>query len=161
MDNQGNPLDCRILDFQLTRYSPPGIDILYYLYATNSQKERQLIYSECLNYYYETLKDCLKHHGLSPELISRSDFEEDCLKSRFIALILWAICTPLMKMPEGLSNKWRAEDPKQYDVYMNKDRSEMFTRISDMSEDYAREIMIPIEELLDYVMSNEEMLVLQ
>lgn len=54
-DDEGKPIDVRFLDYQLTRYSSPVCDIVYYLYCCTSKELRDGHYDTFLRIYHESL----------------------------------------------------------------------------------------------------------
>ncbi|VEN41305.1 unnamed protein product [Callosobruchus maculatus] len=59
--------DCRIVDFQLTRYSHPMMDILLLLYVNVESNVLNSNIMGLIEHYYETMTDELKLHGFQIE----------------------------------------------------------------------------------------------
>ncbi|XP_061399000.1 uncharacterized protein LOC133334684 [Musca vetustissima] len=140
------PLECRIVDFQLTRYSPPAIDVLNFLYnnfETSERRDKEV--PELLKYYYSTLKEELKQLDLPEDLIPQQEFDEDCRKALLPVLTLRAICVPLFNLPKGWASHMRATEPKKFDEYMNSERTEMFERVSKLDPTYVEKILFPVQ----------------
>ncbi|XP_073821535.1 uncharacterized protein [Musca autumnalis] len=145
------PLECRLIDFQLTCYSPPGIDVLNFLYNNfeNSQRRDREV-PELLKYYHNSLRDELKRLNLPEDLISPKEFEENCRRALLPVLTLRAICVPLFSLPNGWASHIRATEQKKFDDYMNSERTEMFERVSKIDPTYMDKILFPIQEILEY-----------
>ncbi|XP_037958903.1 uncharacterized protein LOC119688296 [Teleopsis dalmanni] len=156
-NEQKEPIDCRIVDFQLTRYSPPAIDVLFFIYATTTFEEREKTCNTYLEYYHESLRASLRNLNLSEDLITMEEFQQDCKRARFPVLILHSISEPLIKMPKGVSNKMRAEEQEKFDYYMNTKRDELFLRVIEMEPTYRKTILQPVEELLNYLLKNDDL----
>ncbi|KAM7352956.1 uncharacterized protein ACRADG_005288 [Cochliomyia hominivorax] len=145
------PIACRIVDFQLTRYSPPAIDVLYFLYNNFERpQQRSELLKDLLEFYYQSLREHLKRLELPEDLITREEFEQDCQRALLPILTLRAICEPLMKLPKGWSQNMREKEPETFDRYMNLDRKDMFKRVSALDSTYMDKVFLPIQELLEY-----------
>ncbi|KAH8412704.1 hypothetical protein KR009_004848 [Drosophila setifemur] len=153
------PSACCIVDFQLTTYCSPTLDVLFVLYIVASSKVRKDIYQECLENYHDSLQSHLTRLGLEKELITRENFLEECQRTRLTALIMWALTEPQTKMTANVSNRLRSEEPEKFDYYLNNDRSGLLLRVMDLQPGYEDTIMLPIKELVDYLRENENLYV--
>ncbi|TDG48683.1 hypothetical protein AWZ03_005012 [Drosophila navojoa] len=150
------PSSCCLVDFQLTQYCSPSLDVLFLLYIlVPSAQERRNMYDQALEYYYDALQAEFMRLGLPANLISRSNFLEECERTRLAGLTMKALTEPQTKMLAVISNKLRSEEPEKFDFYLNCDRSEMYLRVMQMQPGYEETIMEPIAELVDYLMERE------
>lgn len=151
LNEQNEPVACRIVDFQLTRYSPPAIDVLYFLYNNfESPQRRSILLPQLLQYYFQHLKENIRLLDLPSNLITQDDFNYDCQRALLPVLTLRAICEPLMALPAGWSQTMRKQEPETIDKYMNSDRTEMFERVSAIDPSYMDKVLLPVQELLEY-----------
>lgn len=154
------PSSCCIVDFQLTQYCSPTLDVLFLLYIlVPSAEERRDLYDQALGYYHDALQAEFVRLGLPAKLISRENFMEECERTRLAGLTMKALTEPQTKMLAGISNKLRSEEPEKFDSYLNCDRSEMYLRVMQMQPGYEETIMQPIAELVDYLMEHEKLYV--
>ncbi|XP_001652105.2 uncharacterized protein LOC5568164 [Aedes aegypti] len=75
----GSPMDCLLVDFQLSRYVPPAYDfnMLLSLTMTSGYRRRHLSYLQ--GYYYQSLRMELTRHGIMiEEMLAHEDFLESC-----------------------------------------------------------------------------------
>ncbi|XP_075150303.1 uncharacterized protein LOC142224415 [Haematobia irritans] len=151
-NNQEDPIGCRIVDFQLMRYSPPAIDVLNFLYNSyqDSKKRDQEIPGHLQSYRSYFSKEIQRLQLPEEYSISAKEFNMDCQRALLPVLVLRAICVPLMKLPSGWADKMRAIEPENFDIYMNDDRREMFERVSQIDAAYREKIILPVEEVLKY-----------
>ncbi|XP_068624060.1 uncharacterized protein [Battus philenor] len=70
----------KIIDFQLTRYSSPVLDLSYFVYNSTGQELRQQYYNDLLKYYYEVLSTQIKGMGSDPVRIYPWDVFMDEVK---------------------------------------------------------------------------------
>ncbi|KAJ8965961.1 hypothetical protein NQ317_009603 [Molorchus minor] len=61
-DSDQEPTDCRIVDYQLTRYCPPAHDLLCLLYVNTNQETRNTHMPQLIDDYYRELKDIFETH---------------------------------------------------------------------------------------------------
>ncbi|XP_011193775.2 uncharacterized protein Chka_1 [Zeugodacus cucurbitae] len=151
------PTSCCIVDFQLSRYAPPGLDILFFLYGQTTADERKHHMQEYIDHYFSELQARFKALDLPTDTITKAELLADIHRAHLPALIIMAITKPLTMMPEGLSNKWHAEEQEKFDYYMNTQRDEFFQRIMAMDPTYESKIMWPIEELIAYLLKNRDL----
>lgn len=152
------PSACCIVDFQLAKYCSPTLDVLFLLYIVASKNVRKEIYDECLDHYYNSLESYLTRLGFGEELpITRENFLAECQRTRLAALIIWALTEPQTKMSATVSNRLRSEEPEKFDFYLNTDRSELLTRVMKLQPGYEETIMLPVKELVEYLMENEQL----
>lgn len=59
----GRPRDVVLLDWQITRYVSPILDLVYFLFASTDADLRAKHFDELLNIYHRSLKDLLDHLG--------------------------------------------------------------------------------------------------
>ncbi|KAM8716795.1 hypothetical protein ACLKA7_003633 [Drosophila subpalustris] len=150
-----SPENCLFVDFGLSTYSPPAIDIHLMLYINSTIEARRSMYEEVMNYYYNELQARFKILGIPAGEISRDDFESDCKRGHLAGLIMSAICLPLFKMPVELSKKLREEDSIKFDYWMNVERSELLELAMAKDAVYKAEVMSIIAELVKSLMSDD------
>lgn len=72
--------DIRFLDWQLTRYVSPSIDLTYYLFTSIDKAVRDKEYDNLLRFYYESLSKTVKLLGSDPDKLFTFDDLQDELK---------------------------------------------------------------------------------
>uniref|UniRef100_A0A0K8VQP4 CHK kinase-like domain-containing protein n=1 Tax=Bactrocera latifrons TaxID=174628 RepID=A0A0K8VQP4_BACLA len=151
------PTACCIVDFQQSRYAQPGLDLLFFLYGQTTASERKLHMNEYIEHYFSALQARFTELDLPADIITKAELLEDIRRAHLPALVNMAITKPLTMMPDGLSNKWRAEEQEKFDYYMNTKRDEFFRRIMEMDPTYQSKIMWPIEELIEHLIQNPDL----
>jgi len=63
------PYDLRFIDFQLSRYASPVLDLVYILFCCCTQETRSKYYDQLVHEYYETLAKFLKKYGYDPDIL--------------------------------------------------------------------------------------------
>lgn len=56
-EGDGKPMDCKLVDFHLTRYMVPAHDVLQWIYTSSSPEMRKHHIEHLLGFYYSCLKD--------------------------------------------------------------------------------------------------------
>ncbi|TMW50695.1 hypothetical protein DOY81_004219 [Sarcophaga bullata] len=151
LNSSGEPVACRIVDFQLTRYSPPAIDVLFFLYNNiESPLKRSKLLKDLLTHYHQSLKAALKRKNLPENLITEDEFQIDCQRALLPVLVLRAICEPLMKLPKGWAQTVRFAEQENFDRYMNVDRTEMIERVAKIDATYLEKVLFTVQEIMEY-----------
>ncbi|XP_043476902.1 uncharacterized protein LOC122507943 [Leptopilina heterotoma] len=60
LDDNRNPINCCLVDFQLCRYAPPALDVLIFLYFTTTKELKKKHFEELIDFYYDELKKNLE-----------------------------------------------------------------------------------------------------
>ncbi|KAM7352920.1 uncharacterized protein ACRADG_005255 [Cochliomyia hominivorax] len=151
LNKDNEPIACRIVDFGISRYSPPAIDVLYFLYnSIESSQERTKLLKDLLQFYFNALKENLKRLELPEDLITPEEFQQDCQRALLPVLTIKSICEPIIQLPEGWSQTIREQEPETFNRYMNLDRNDMFARVASEDPTYMDKIYLPLQELLEY-----------
>lgn len=77
------------VDWQLTHYSPPVIDVLYNVFSSTDKPFRDLNYEKLLNTYYSSLSQTIRKLGSDPNKVyTFENFQEQLRKYSDYALLL-------------------------------------------------------------------------
>lgn len=77
------------VDWQLTHYSPPVIDVLYNVFSSTDKPFRDLNYEKLLNTYYSSMSQTIRKLGSDPnKLYTFENFQEQLRKYSDYALLL-------------------------------------------------------------------------
>ncbi|KAF7388586.1 hypothetical protein HZH68_012528 [Vespula germanica] len=99
-DSNGSPLGCYLIDFQMVRYCPPAMDVVFSLYLITDRATRNRLFDSLLKVYHETLKQALVEEGLDvEECLSWLSFRDSCYEARNIAMFFTLMNLQLMLMP--------------------------------------------------------------
>ncbi|XP_075161960.1 uncharacterized protein LOC142234671 [Haematobia irritans] len=60
-------IDAKLIDFQLSRYASPILDLVHYLYTSTDRELRSKHFPELLDIYYNTLTAHIQYYGLNIE----------------------------------------------------------------------------------------------
>lgn len=58
-DEQGNPIEIQLIDWQFTRFASPVTDLVLYLFCSTTKELRDQHYNDFLKIYHESLSDLL------------------------------------------------------------------------------------------------------
>jgi hypothetical protein len=59
------PLDCVLIDFQISRAVPAVIDLLYFFYSSTEQELRRKHMDDLLKIYWESAREILRERGIT------------------------------------------------------------------------------------------------
>ncbi|XP_031627329.1 uncharacterized protein LOC116343426 [Contarinia nasturtii] len=68
-DNNGKPIDIRLIDWQIARHVSPIIDIVYFIFFCTTKELRDAHYDDFLKTYHETLSKHITKLGSDPETL--------------------------------------------------------------------------------------------
>ncbi|XP_071454158.1 uncharacterized protein [Hetaerina americana] len=71
------PVDAKFIDFQITRYCHPCIDLLYFLYTSTSKALRGKYLDKMISNYYTSMAESLRTIGRGLPPMSLEEFRED------------------------------------------------------------------------------------
>ncbi|XP_046401383.1 uncharacterized protein LOC124167500 [Ischnura elegans] len=71
------PTDAKLVDFQITRYCHPCVDLIYFLSLSTSKSLRGKHLDKLISDYYKSTVDCLNTLGLGSPPWSLDEFKED------------------------------------------------------------------------------------
>ncbi|XP_055312342.1 uncharacterized protein LOC129574385 [Sitodiplosis mosellana] len=88
-DNKKQLKSICFVDWQLTHYSPPVIDVLYNIFSSTDKPFRDLHYEKLLKTYYSSLSQTIRKLGSDPnKLYTYENFQEQMRKYSDYALLL-------------------------------------------------------------------------
>ncbi|CAH0759824.1 unnamed protein product [Diatraea saccharalis] len=91
------PIDAKLIDFQLSRYASPVLDVVFFIYACTGKDLRDKHYRELLDYYYDVLSQQMREMGSDPDRIySREAFWSDVKKYSYFGLAFSFESTPMI-----------------------------------------------------------------
>ncbi|XP_017022757.1 uncharacterized protein [Drosophila kikkawai] len=91
----GRPVEAKLIDFQMSRYAPPVLDIVHYLFACTEKQLRDEHFPEFMNAYYNTLDQRLASCDLRlEEIYPRSVFNRQLQLYGVYGLIMGAFSLP-------------------------------------------------------------------
>lgn len=81
-----------LLDWQIARYCPPVLDLLYNIFSSTDKAFRDQHYSELLETYHTSLSATIRKLGSDPELYSYENFQHQLRRFGDFTLL----CAPLI-----------------------------------------------------------------
>ncbi|XP_055855551.1 uncharacterized protein LOC129918832 [Episyrphus balteatus] len=94
-DECNNPIDAKLIDFQMSRYASPVLDIVHYLFACTEKELRDAHFDEFINVYHATLTEHLRLFNLDPEVI----FPRSVLNSHLKTYGPYGFCMAIFSVP--------------------------------------------------------------
>lgn len=143
MTNSKN--DCLFIDFQMLRYCPPAVDLLFTIYI-NSDRQFRLKYMEkMVRIYYESLKHYLKIYDIElDEFYSKENMFESFKVFKATGIIQSLSYLQILLCPERELEEINNDDHKAR-KFFNEDRFQIFeaaweyepfkTRMTDLIQD--------------------------
>lgn len=81
-DCDGNPLDTKFLDYQISFWGTPNADLIYFLFSSVSDDVKVKHFDEIIEYYYKELRKALKLLQYSDHIPSIEELKEDLMMNK-------------------------------------------------------------------------------
>ncbi|KAL0276414.1 UNVERIFIED_CONTAM: hypothetical protein PYX00_003997 [Menopon gallinae] len=154
---EGRPVDCRIVDFQFSRYAPPMHDVMHFLLFNTEKSYRDANEDEALRIYYDFLSENLALDDIDVNDFCKFEtFMESKHHYKLLAIIQCLLSTHYLlggrKVQEGPELKYM--DWKEADIYLNERREKI---IKNYFQDpvYAKRVGGILTELIDNYILND------
>ncbi|XP_062537181.1 uncharacterized protein LOC134205682 isoform X2 [Armigeres subalbatus] len=93
----GNPVDIRLLDWQISRYASPVLDLMYFIFTASTKAFRDKHYKTLLDIYHQSLSSFLIRLGSDPEkLFPRTALDEQLQKFGRFGLLMAVMLLPII-----------------------------------------------------------------
>lgn len=101
----GLPVHCCLLDYQILRYHHPGYDVVLLIHSNTQREFRKNNMDLLLKHYYDSFEGIMKCHGLNArEILAEEDFRKT-VKIFEPAAVAQAVATRcLVRLPKDITN---------------------------------------------------------
>ncbi|XP_053682762.1 uncharacterized protein LOC128733151 isoform X2 [Sabethes cyaneus] len=91
------PVDFRLLDWQISRYASPVLDLMYFIFSASNKAFRDQHYEDLMDCYYESLSSFLKRLGSDPErLFPRKALDQQLKQFGRFGLLMAVMILPVI-----------------------------------------------------------------
>lgn len=153
----GKPIECRLVDYQFSRYAPAAHDIMNLLHLTTKIDFRAKHEEHLLQHYYSHFKDNLK--DLNPEEILPWDkFKESCKIYKLLAIeqALLSMHYVLGPADKQIENALKNSTREEYDKFVDEHRGEYMKKYFENKE-YCDVVPKIFYELIDgYILNKNQ-----
>lgn len=151
-----HPVDCRLIDFQFSRYAPPAFEIATLLTASNTRQFRNEHEKALLDIYYNALDAELSLYGfVTEDLIRRDDFLQSYQDYRLAGLIESLLFNQIIFLPIDFWTELTLSSEKFEDFLLNR-HTEICLEAFENNEFYRTKITELLQETIDlYVLKSE------
>ena len=155
-DDGKTPINCRFVDFQLSRYAPPMLDLITILTIPTSREFRQQYLTVLINDYYRFLREFLKQQQLSVEdFIPQDQFYDSFKEFRLCGLIESCFFSHLTILPPECTQALAGSTDGFTDFFERK-RVEICLKAFQTDQIYRERLTDMLEDLVDnYVLVKE------
>lgn len=144
-----HPVECRFVDFQLTRYAPPIVDVITVLTIPTSKAFRKQHLSELLDFYYQSLKDFLRTKDLDiKEYLSKEEFDHTAKTFEIIGIIESLLFSHLTILPAE-STKSVTESSDGFTAFFNLYRNDICLKAFKNDSIYRERLTDMLEDMID------------
>lgn len=144
-----------LIDFQLARYAPPGLDIMFFLHHCQNRSFRIEKQAQLIKFYYDAFSEELKKNDLDADSILPLDtLVESCDFYDEFGLLMSVLNLQLILIPSEITNKFLS-CPELYVKNMLNDRSEMIAECFLADENYRVRIAETLNEVIEKYILNK------
>ncbi|XP_039967038.1 uncharacterized protein LOC120779001 [Bactrocera tryoni] len=93
-------IKAKLIDFQISRYSPPILDLVHYLYACTEKPLRDAHFNEFMQIYYDTLAQFIRDYELDPAVL----YPETIFRQQLRQFGVYGYCMSAFAVPFFVSN---------------------------------------------------------
>ncbi|XP_017493305.1 PREDICTED: uncharacterized protein LOC108381399, partial [Rhagoletis zephyria] len=98
--NQQTAVKAKLIDFQISRYSSPVLDLVHYLYACTEKSLRDAHFHEFMQIYYDTLAQFIRDYQLDPIVL----YPEAVFRQQLRQFGAYGFCMSAFSVPFFVSN---------------------------------------------------------
>ncbi|CAH0557311.1 unnamed protein product [Brassicogethes aeneus] len=153
-DEKNEPVDCKFVDFQCSRYVPPAQDVLSFIYLTTSREFREKHLYQLLGLYYNYLDKNLKSNGvLTDSIINFPDFLDSCEEQKIFAIIQTAIYFPLILINSSCIESY-LKDKDLHKKALFEDRTHLILVHKDKDRAYTKRLkdsILDLKRICEYI----------
>lgn len=141
------------VDFQLCRYSPPAIDVLFAIYLNIRPKERVPLEDQYYSWYYECFAKELQEMGLNADAhINWSQFAESVKELQLFGALYNCIAATILRVPDDYLKNMKETRPVDFHRYTNIDRTEEVLKLVSSHSEFREYMYDCIEDMMQVVL---------
>ncbi|XP_063703197.1 uncharacterized protein LOC134832912 [Culicoides brevitarsis] len=148
-ENNEKVVDCRLVDFQFSRYAPPMYDICTLLLTSTPRKFKEDNVEALLDLYFASLTNEMSIFGLQAEQYLTRKELSDSFKVYNKAALIESLCFfQTIYLPE---EKWSdlVKTPQTFEDFVLNKHTEICSKVFETHAGYRNKITEIIQELLD------------
>lgn len=147
--NDRIPVAAVFVDFQLSRYAPPALDLMTMLTIPSTRDFRHQYLTRLCDAYYSHLAFELKNHSIEIECeYPREQFDESCKFYRVAGLIESCLFSHMTLLPNHLLSE-ATNDPEKRNNFTTKSKTDICVEAFNTEEDYRNRMSDMLMELVD------------
>lgn len=148
-DEKDQPVDCILVDFQLSRYAPPALDVISLLQLTTFKEMLQKSQDKLLEVYYTSFIKELNANGLdSLQIFPKDKFLDSCKHYKLAGLVESALFTHMTLLPPDYC-KSMVYSSEEFDTFIRKSRVPFCARAFKENDHYRLRMTDILCEMVD------------
>lgn len=146
---------CRLLDFQLIRYSPLAQDVMLFLYLSTWRELRRQHERKLIEYYYGVLRETLANNCFKGQVPRLGEVLQSAEEQKLPTLVVAVMFHPAQLMAGKAANV--LDDSQNYEEYYFKDRRPFVFKHMAENEEYSRKLEETVTEFVEMSMIIDEL----
>lgn len=143
------PIEAILVDFQLSRWAPPALDVMTFITVTTDSMFREKHLPELLDTYYTHFKVALKCHGINAASeMSRNEWLTSCEHYRLSGLIETNLWLPIVLLPSHFSRNV-VNESNAFREFITESREKLCLESFKTDEIFRRRLTDSISQMID------------
>lgn len=148
-NDNGQPSQCMLVDFQSFRICPLATDILSFFYMNLDKTLREECFEEFIQSYYEEVQSVLQDHKVDIErYLPWNLFIKSCEEFKLFGLMISSVLYQFMFMEEA-DAACMMQDSAMFEKLVYTDRKEFMAKNLKNDEVFRQRILDSLEELIE------------
>jgi hypothetical protein len=151
-DDDGEPLDCQLIDFQTARYNPIALDVIICILLPSAELVTLEHVDECIEFYYKQLAgELLLHQVKIDDIMKFTDFTAACEHFKLMPLLMQPMFFSLSNLPQSyLANLLKTNEDEYMRISMHH-RDDVVLEFMASDEHYQRTMTRSVERLIEHL----------
>lgn len=153
-DAQGRPVEVSLVDFQLSRYTPPAHDLVMFVVFCTDRAFQEKYLDELTRLHWDSMAAALRRAGCDPDkVLPWSEFSDVAKKQWKYGLMLMALEHPFALAPPSIMDPLLV-DPQKFQQHCHVDRTDTVIRMYEEDPYFRSRFNDTMERLIDgYVLN--------
>lgn len=147
--NKGKPVDCKLIDFQILRYAPPGHDVTFLIVQATSTEIRLKYYKTFLDFYYNCLDEELSKLNLNiNSILPKDEFEKTCKIYKTLTKLIRLAYNTINNVNKSDQHTYYKDETTFYDYFFY-NRKFLIDSFFETDNFYRKSLTVCINELYE------------
>ncbi|XP_067006998.2 uncharacterized protein [Anabrus simplex] len=155
-EDDKTPVDVRMVDFQLARYTPPAVDVMSFLHLNTTREFRKTHKYQLLSEYHTSLREELSRHGYKVEhLLPWTEFKQSCHVYKTVGCIIAPSYHHINTMSQEVLDQYLNES-NAFDGFFLVNRIKQMAACCEIDNYYRERLVAELGELAELILRKQD-----